>query len=344
MKQKRVAIVILNWNGKSFLERFLDRVKTCSPPEAEIVVADNASADDSLPYLRKNHPEVRILAFRENLGFAGGYNAALNALDHEYFVLLNSDIEVSPNWIEPVISLMDGNERIAACQPKILSWHDRTRFEYAGASGGFLDKYGYPFCRGRMFDTLEADEGQYNDTREVFWATGACMFVRGGAYKELGGFDDRFFAHMEEIDLCWRMQNKGYKVMACPDSHIFHIGGGTLPKSSPTKTFLNFRNSLWMLAKNLPARKFYPTIMIRLALDKLAAAKFLLTGHPEDCLAVYRALWAFLRKFRQMRNASRDLPDKLPGLMFRRSIVAMYYLKGRKKFSALGNLPGANRW
>lgn len=335
MTGKRIAVVILNWNGKHFLEQFLGSVKSCSPPQAEIVVADNASADDSVDYLRTAHPDVKVLAFGENLGFAGGYNAALQVLDHEYFVLLNSDIEVSPGWIEPVIAVMEADKRIAACQPKILSWHDKGSFEYAGASGGFLDQYGYPFCRGRLFDSLEKDKGQYDTTREVFWATGACMFVRGEAYKALGGFDDRFFAHMEEIDLCWRMQHQGYKVVACPDSRIYHIGGGTLPKSSPAKTYLNFRNSLWMLAKNLPARRFYPTMIIRLALDKLAAAKFLLSGHPRDGLAVCRAYMAFFRHFRAMRKASRNLPDRLPENLFRKSIVRLYYMGGKKTFSQL---------
>ena len=251
-------------------------------------------------------------------------------------MLLNSDIEVGPGWIEPVIKLMDTDAKIAACQPKILSWHDRTRFEYAGAAGGFLDKFGYPFCRGRLFSHLEEDLGQYDDTREVFWATGACMFVRTSLFKELGGFDERFFAHMEEVDLCWRMHNRGYRAMVCPDAKVFHIGGGTLPKSSAHKTFLNFRNSLWLLSKNLPAKRFYPTMMIRLALDGLAAAKFLFGGQIRDCLAVCRAHLAFFKHFRQMRKASRGIPHELPRLLYQRSIAVDYYLQGKRKFSLLG--------
>jgi GT2 family glycosyltransferase len=335
MNKAHIAIVILNWNGKRFLEQFLDGVKATCPITAEVVVADNGSTDGSVAYLKKNHPEVAILEFEENLGFAGGYNAALDALGHKYCVLLNSDIEVGPLWIEPVIALMDTDEKIAACQPKILSWHDRTLFEYAGAAGGLIDRFGYPFCRGRMLNTLEEDTGQYNDTREVFWSTGACMFVRREVFRELGGFDDRFFAHMEEIDLCWRMHNRGYRVMVCPDAKVFHIGGGTLPKTSPQKTFLNFRNSLWMLAKNLPAGKFYPTMIMRIALDDLAALRFLLGGQFQNCLAVCRAYWAFLKKFRQMRRESRSVPRLLPRLIYRRSMVLGYYLRGRKKFSDL---------
>lgn len=335
MEKARIAIVILNWNGKRFLEQFLDGVRASCPATAEIVVADNASTDGSVTYLRKHHPEVTILEFTKNLGFAGGYNAALDALGHEYCVLLNSDIEVGPGWIEPVIKLMDTDAKIAACQPKILSWHDRTLFEYAGAAGGFIDRFGYPFCRGRMLDTLEEDTGQYNDTRDVFWATGACMFVRRDVFQELGGFDDRFFAHMEEIDLCWRMHNRGYRVMVCPESKVFHIGGGTLPKTSSQKTFLNFRNSLWMLAKNLPAGKFYPTMIIRIALDDLAALRFLLGGQFRNCLAVCRAYWAFLKKFRQMRRESRAVPWELPRLIYKKSMVLGYYLRGRKRFPDL---------
>ena len=335
MKKARIAIVILNWNGKRFLEQFLDGVKASCPPEAEVVVADNGSADGSVAYLKQQHPEVAVLEFRENLGFAGGYNAALDALDHEYCVLLNSDIEVGAGWIEPVIALMDTDEKIAACQPKIRSWHHRTRFEYAGAAGGYIDRFGYPFCRGRMLGTLEEDTGQYNDTREVFWATGACMFVRREVFRELGGFDVRFFAHMEEIDLCWRMHNRGYRVMVCPDAEVYHIGGGTLPKTNPQKTFLNFRNSLWMLAKNLPAGKFYPTMIMRLLLDKMAALRFLFVGQFRNCLAVGLAWGAFMKTLREMRRESRALPGDLPRLIYKRSMVLGYYLKGRKSFPDL---------
>lgn len=330
-----VSVVILNWNGKTFLEHFLPGVKENTPEWVSLVVADNGSADDSVAYLKKFHADVKILELKENLGFAGGYNAALRQLNATYYVLLNSDIEVTPGWLEPVIKLMETDHRIAACQPKILSYHDKSYFEYAGASGGFLDKYGYPFCRGRMFDSVEEDHGQYDDAREVFWATGACMFVRADAFKAVDGFDERFFAHMEEIDMCWRLQYAGYVMMACPESVVFHVGGGTLPKSSPHKTYLNFRNSLWMMAKNLPARMFYPTICIRIGLDKLATARFLFQGQRKDAWAVCQAYGSFFRHFRTMRKESRRVAKTLPALLNQRSVVFQYYLFGKKRFSDL---------
>lgn len=330
-----VCVVILNWNGRVFLEQFLPIVKVNTPGWVSLVVADNGSADDSLDYLKEFHADVKILEWKENLGFAGGYNAALRQLNAGYFVLLNSDIEVTPGWIEPVIRLMENDHDIAACQPKILSYHDRSLFEHAGASGGFLDKYGYPFCRGRIFNTLEHDSGQYDDVREVFWATGACLFVRADAFRAVGGFDERFFAHMEEIDMCWRLQNAGYKIMVCPESAVYHVGGGTLPASNPHKTYLNFRNSLWMLAKNLPARKFYPTMIIRVGLDKLAGIRFFLQGHYKDCLAICRAYRDFCKQFRSMRNSGKNRSKTLPLLLNKRSIVFQYYLSGKKRYFEL---------
>lgn len=330
-----VCVVILNWNGKAFLESFLPIVKANTPDWVSLVVADNGSADDSLAFLKEFHADVHTICFKENLGFAGGYNAAIDQLNAGYYVLLNSDIEVTPGWLEPVVELMEHDQNVAACQPKILSYHDHTLFEYAGASGGFLDRYGYPFCRGRIFNTLEKDEGQYDDAREVFWATGACLFVRATAFKAVGGFDENFFAHMEEIDMCWRLHNAGYKMMVCPDSVVYHVGGGTLPKSSPLKTFLNFRNSLWMLAKNLPSRVFYPTMIIRVGLDKLAAIRFLLKGQFKDCLAIFRAYMAFCKQFRSLRKSGRNAPATQPPLLYKRSIVFQYYLFGKKRFSEL---------
>lgn len=335
VQHPNVCVVILNWNGKVFLERFLPSVKKHTPEWVSLVVADNGSVDESVSFLKQYHPDVFIIDLKENLGYAGGYNAALSHLDASYYVLLNSDIEVAPAWIEPVIKLMEADHTIAACQPKILSYHDQTLFEYAGASGGFLDKYGYPFCRGRIFNTLERDIGQYDEAREVFWATGACMFVRANAFRAVGGFDENFFAHMEEIDMCWRLQNTGYKIMVCPKSKVFHVGGGTLPKSSPYKTFLNFRNSLWMLAKNLPPGKFYPTMIIRLGLDKLAAIHFLLKGQFKDCLAVFRAYMAFCKQLRSLRKSGRNTPEIPPALLYKRSIVLQYYLFGKKRFPEL---------
>jgi hypothetical protein len=338
MQKPSLAIVILNWNGRHFLEKFLPGVVSHSPPAARIVVADNASTDGSLDWLKEHHPEVERIGLSRNLGYAGGYNAALRQIRADYVVLLNSDVEVSPGWVEPVLDLMEAHPQVAACQPKVLARHDRSRFEYAGAAGGFIDRLGYPFCRGRLFGALEKDLGQYDDERPVFWATGACLFVRASAFNECGGLDERFFAHMEEIDLCWRLQNRGYRVMACPRSVVYHIGGGSLPARNPAKTFLNFRNSLWMLAKNLPARHFYPTMILRLGLDKLAAAGFLLSGRPRDCLAVMRALWAFLGRLREMRRDAAGVSGKLPDTLYRKSLLWAYYVKRKRRFSELPGL------
>jgi len=249
-----VAVVILNYNGRTYLERFLPSVLRSTYPRLEVVVADNRSTDGSLDFLRTQHPSVRILANPSNEGFAQGYNTALAQVSAEISVLLNSDVEVEPGWIEPVVALMAGDERIAACQPKILDWNAPDRFEYAGAAGGWIDSFGYPFSRGRVFDTCERDTGQYDDPAPVFWATGAAMFVRTAVFLAHGGFDPYFFAHQEEIDLCWRLQRAGYRIYACPASVVRHVGGGTLPQGNPRKTYLNFRNNLVMLWKNLPLR------------------------------------------------------------------------------------------
>ncbi len=256
--------MILNWNGKHLLGRFLPGIIKHTPPEVDIIVADNASQDDSLLFLKEHFPGIRIIEMKENQGFAGGYNKALESVDADYFILLNSDIEVSEAWIEPCISLLDAYPDVAAVQPKIRSLENKAFFEYAGAAGGFLDHFGYPFCRGRIFNHLEKDTGQYDDFGEVFWATGAAMFVRADAFRDAGGFDASFFAHMEEVDLCWRLQNSGYKIFYCPQSVVYHLGGGSLPKANPQKTFYNFRNSLWMLAKQLPPRFFYARLLPRL--------------------------------------------------------------------------------
>ena len=335
MRNLKVSVVILNWNGKSFLQRFLPGVVAQLPAWAGIVVADNGSTDHSLQYVKQEFPDVQTLELGSNLGYAGGYNAALTQIKSDYFVLLNSDIDVTSQWIEPIIKLMDSDHSIAACQPKILSYDQPSFFEYAGAAGGYVDKYGYPFCRGRVFQTLERDKGQYDDTRQVFWATGACLFVRAELFHRLGGFDERFFAHMEEIDFCWRANKAGYKVMVCPDSVVYHVGGGTLPKSNAQKTFLNFRNNLWMLAKNMPSGFFVKTLLARIILDKIAAWKFLITGHPGDCLAVIKAYAAFGRFYRDMRNPDGNKKRSLPAMMWKKSLLWQYYIKGHKKFSEL---------
>jgi GT2 family glycosyltransferase len=270
----KTAIVILNWNGKDWLEKFLPTIIQHSDT-AEIIIADNGSTDDSLLFLSKNFPNIKVINNKENLGFAGGYNNALDRIHAEYYVLLNSDVEVSDNWLLPIIRLMDKDKDIAACQPKLLDFNNRKKFEYAGASGGFLDNLGYPFCRGRIFNFLEEDTGQYNDTAEVFWATGACLFVRADIFWEVGGFDSDFFAHQEEIDLCWRLRNKGYKIMVEPKSEVYHAGGGTLNASSSFKTYLNFRNNLCMLFKNLPLSSLFFVVIFRLLLDAVASITFL---------------------------------------------------------------------
>ncbi len=335
MEKSRTAIVILNWNGKHLLSRFLPQILRYTPSDVEIIVADNASEDDSLAFLASRYPNVRVITLDRNYGYAGGYNRALKQVDADYYMLLNSDMAVSEAWLEPCVRLLDERPEVAACQPKIRSLHDSRYFEYAGAAGGFVDHFGYPFCRGRIFHHLEEDQGQYDTLREVFWATGAAMFVRAGAFHKAGGFDEQFFAHMEEVDLCWRLQNKGFRIFCCPDSVVYHLGGGSLPRNNPRKTFYNFRNSLWMLAKNLPGHRFYTRILQRLALDELAAASFLLKGQIRDCLAVYKAHLAFFRYFFRMRKKSCHNPHILPSILYKRSIVLDYYVRGKKRFSDL---------
>ncbi|HEX9615036.1 MAG TPA: glycosyltransferase family 2 protein, partial [Bacteroidota bacterium] len=251
---KKTAVVVLNWNGKDLLERFLPILVRHTSGNAEIVIADNGSTDDSVDYVRKTFPPVRTILLGKNLGFAGGYNEALKQVEAEYYVILNSDVEVTEGWIESIITMMEGDPRIGACQPKILDIRVRNRFEYAGAAGGFIDVLGYPFCRGRILNSFEEDRGQYDDMKEVFWATGAALFIRSKLFRQAGGFDEDFFAHMEEIDLCWRIKHLGYRVMACPSSTVYHLGGATLDQGNPRKTFLNFRNGLILLFKNHPRR------------------------------------------------------------------------------------------
>ena len=333
---KKVAVVILNYNGKKFLEEFLPNViENTNGDMAEIVVADNASTDDSVAFMREHCPNIRLIINGFNGGFATGYNLALRQIEAEYYVLLNSDIEVTPHWIEPVIALMDADPMVAACQPKILSYYEKNKFEYAGASGGFIDKYGYPFCRGRLFQCLEEDCGQYDDAKEVFWATGACMFVRAEYYHREGGLDDSFFAHVEEIDFCWRMKNLGYKIYCCPESKVYHIGGGTLPKSSSRKTYLNFRNNLSLLYKNLPSNRVFWTISYRILLDWVAALKFLFSGGLKDYWAVIRAHFAFYKRIPFLRKQRRQLPHNKVSQMYLKNIVFENFLKGKQKFSDL---------
>jgi GT2 family glycosyltransferase len=341
MSEASVAVVVLNYNGRSFLEKFLPGILQHSAPH-QVVVADNGSSDGSLEFLAQNFPTVQRVDNQGNFGYAKGYNLALKSVQADYYVLLNSDVEVTENWIHPILQLMEKNRQIAACQPKILDFNQRHLFEYAGASGGFIDAYGYPFCRGRVFNTLEQDQGQYNDAREVFWATGACLFIRSTAFWQAGGLDDDYFAHMEEIDLCWRLKNLGYSIYTEPASVIYHIGGGTLNKLSSQKTFLNFRNNLSTLTKNHPPGFLFFKVLYRLVLDGVAAFKFLSDGQPKHLWAVLRAHFAYYAWLPSILQKRKVMKNK-PGFRFSTShmyhgnIVMEYFLKGKKAFSELSS-------
>ena len=335
----KVAIVILNWNGVKMLTRFLPNVLDYSRGDAVVYVADNASTDNSLEVLKTHFPEVRLVVLDKNWGFAEGYNRALQQIEAEYYVLLNSDVEVSHHWLTPLVEFMDNNADAAACQPKLLSEKDHDLFEYAGACGGLIDRYGYPFCRGRMFDTVEADDGQYDYEDEILWATGACMMVRAADFKSAGGFDARFLAHSEEIDLCWRLRLMGRKIYCVPDSFVYHIGGGTLPKNNPMKTYLNFRNNLTMLYKNLPDSELRRVMRMRAVLDYVAALQALAGGRIGDFKAILNGRKAFkkwLPEYRAVRQEiqSKRKTDDIKGI-YRRSILWQYYAKGHKKYSEL---------
>jgi len=331
----QVAVVILNWNGREYLKKFLPSVIAHSKDIAEVIVADNASTDSSIEFLQQNFPDIRIIENRTNGGFAKGYNDALKHVDAKYYILLNSDIEVTENWIEPVIRLMDSDSNIAACQPKLRSYHQPEMFEYAGAAGGYIDRYGYPFCRGRVFQNLEEDQGQYDDIRDVFWATGACMFVRAELYHRFGGLDEDFFAHMEEIDFCWRLKNHGYRIVYCPDSVVFHVGGGTLPKKSAHKTFLNFRNNLALLYKNLPDDLLWKVFFFRFPMDGVAAFKFLLDGGFADFYAVLRAHLYFYRNFFSLRQKRKSLQRRHVSCIYHGYLVMDYFLRHKRTFPEL---------
>ena len=337
---EKLAIVILNWNGAKMLRQYLPAVLNYSRDESTVYVADNASTDDSLQLLRESFPDVKLILFDKNWGFAEGYNKALKQIEAEYYLLLNSDIEVTHHWLTPLIEFMDAHQEVAACQPKLLSIFDRDKFEYAGASGGYLDRYGYPFCRGRIFETVERDDGQYDYATEVLWATGAALMVRAADYWAAGGLDGRFFAHNEEIDFCWRLRIRGRKIYCLPESFVYHVGGGTLPKSNPMKTFLNFRNNLTMLYKCLPEKELKHVMRWRWFLDYLAAWEMLvLKRNFGDFKAIYRARRAFKRwrndfdRDRCEIQASR-VAEKIPEQRSF-SLLWQYYAKGRKTFSTL---------
>jgi len=327
----KLAIVILNWNGKKWLEKFLPSVVSFSQ-NANIYVIDNASTDDSILFLNEKFSQVKIIHNKENYGFAKGYNEGLRNIKEEFYCLLNSDVEVSHNWLQPILALFEKDENIAAIQPKILSYNDKSKFEFAGAGGGFIDNFGFPYCRGRIFFSLEKDFGQYNDTTEIFWASGACLFIREKDFWAEKGFDDYFFAHMEEIDLCWRLKNSGKKIYYSGMSTVYHIGGGTLNVNNPRKTFLNFRNNLLMLLKNLPNHKLFYVISIRLIFDGIAAFKFLFSNGFGHLWAVFTAhlnfYWKFIPYLRKRKSGITNYFDK-------ENIVWKYFVYDKKIYDDL---------
>lgn len=327
-----IAIVILNWNGKKLLEQFLPSVLAFSEG-ATIYVADNASSDTSIQFVRKNFPEIIIIQNEKNGGYAKGYNDALPSVDEAVFCLLNSDVEVTKNWLAPIESEFELNPKTAIIQPKILDFNQKTHFEYAGAAGGFIDKYGYPFCRGRIFNTLEKDNGQYDDSLPIFWASGACFFIRKAVFNKLNGFDEDFFAHQEEIDLCWRAFNVGYQTKYIPESVVYHVGGATLDGLHPQKTYLNFRNSLCMLVKNLPKGKLIPVIFSRLVLDGIAAIQFLVNLQFKHFAAILKAHFHFYARFIKMYKKRGQTQQKQ--YFQQKSIVFSYFLKGKKTYTEL---------
>jgi hypothetical protein len=339
MNQLRFAVVILNWNGKNWLEKFLPSVIEHTL-NAEIIIADNNSTDDSEEFIKQHYKTITFIKNEKNLGFAGGYNEVLNKINTDVFVLLNSDVEVGKNWLNPIREHLEKNLEVGACQPKIIDFYKRESFEYAGACGGYIDYLGYPFCRGRIFNTLETDKNQYENIEEIFWATGACLVVRSEVFHAVGGFDADYFAHMEEIDLCWRIKNIGKKITVVPESAVFHVGGGTLNKLSPKKTYLNFRNSLITLVKNDSGSFLIFKVLLRLLLDGIAGTKFLIELQPSHTFAVLKAHFSFysniyttLRKRKEMKLKPEFTHTK--SCIYNQSIVWQYYIAGKRIFSAL---------
>lgn len=335
---KQTAVVILNYNGAGMLRRFLPSVIKYSP-EASIYVADNGSSDESCDVVRNEFPAVKLMVLDHNYGFAEGYNRALAQVDEEYAVLLNSDVEVTRGWLSPMTQFLDSNPEVAACQPKLLSFKQKDFFEYAGAAGGFIDKWGYTFCRGRIFNTVERDSGQYDDTTDVFWATGAALMIRNEVYKNNGGLDGRFFAHMEEIDLCWRLRSRGYRIACVPQSHVYHVGGATLKKENPQKTYLNFRNNLLMIYKNAPDCQLKKIMLFRKVFDNVAALKFLASGD----YAAFKAVRKARRDFKAMcsgydkaraENMKLAVTTRIPEVL-KSSILYKYYLGFKHTYSSL---------
>jgi GT2 family glycosyltransferase len=339
----KTAVVILNYNGEKLLQQFLPSV-IAHTRQARIIVADNGSTDGSIKLIKDQFPTVEVIALDTNYGFCGGYNKALRQVNSEYYVLLNSDVEVTPNWLEPMVQLLGKNASIAAVQPKILTYHQKDQFEYAGAGGGFIDSLGYPFCRGRIFNFTEKDTGQYNDTREVFWASGACLVIRSEVYHHLGGLDETFFAHMEEIDLCWKIHRMGKQVYYCGSGTVYHVGAGTLPRNNPRKTYYNFRNGLSLIYKHLPDNQLWYKLPIRILFDIIAALKFVVEGHAQDGKAVYRAIRDFLKAKSALKTERISLRNQFPFNMkqvYKGVVIFDNYLFGRKSISEK-KLPSSN--
>lgn len=331
----KLSIVLLNFNGRKHLETFLPSVVEHTQ-QFPIYVVDNGSTDTSVEFLKENYPEVKLICFDDNYGFCGGYNKSLPLIESEYTILLNTDVEVTPNWATNLLRLAESDKNIKAVQPKILDYKKKTHFEYAGAAGGFIDHMGYPFCRGRIFETLEEDKNQYNNSREIFWASGSSLFVHRQTYLDLGGLDSDFFAHMEEIDLCWRIWNTGGKVVYCPDSTIYHLGGGTLNKSKPKKTYLNFRNGLSLIIKNERALSLIWKLPLRILLDWSALLKFTIQSGPQHGLAILHAHWStllHLPKTWKKRTAFQKLHKNIP--TYKRFIAWQYFVKGKRTFREL---------
>ena len=330
----KIAIVILNWNGQKLLEQFLPSIVNFSSEEAVIYIADNASTDSSIEFIQKNYPSIKIVQNTVNGGYAKGYNDALKFINADIYCLLNSDVEVTKNWLKPIIDVFETEEKTAIVQPKLLDFKDKTRFEYAGAAGGYIDLFGYPYCRGRVFNFLETDKGQFNDTTNIFWASGACLFIRSEVYHQLKGFDEDYFAHQEEIDLCWRTQNNGYQVKYVGKSKVYHVGGATLKETNPHKTFLNFRNSLFNVAKNVPKKWFLFVLISRLILDGVAGLKFIFELRPIHSLAIIKAHFSFYKNFNKSLNKRKKVSKK-QNYYRHISVVWQYFVLGRKEFKNL---------
>lgn len=332
---EKLSVVLLNFNGRHHLETFLPSVVSCSGKHT-VYVVDNGSTDDSVNFVENNFPEVKLICFNENNGFCGGYNKAIPLIESEYVVLLNTDVEVTPNWIEPILEILENQPKIKAVQPRILDYKNKEYFEYAGAAGGFIDVMGYPFCRGRIFETIEKAEGKYIDQQKIFWASGSCLFIHRETYLNLGGLDEKFFAHMEEIDLCWRIWNAGFEVAHCPESTVYHLGGGTLNKSKPKKTYLNFRNGLSLLIKNEPLYKLCWKLPLRFLLDWTAVLKFSLQSGPQHGVAILHAHLSTLLSLPQTmkkRDRKKGVSTNIP--IFKGFIAWQYFVKGRKRYDQL---------